>query len=533
MQILAGTTPTPDDIPSGPPGQYFQAIAGTSMASPHIAGSAILLQALHPDWSPGAIKSALMTTATTDVLKEDYATPADPFDFGAGRVDLTKAGAAPIVFEDSAENMVAIGQDPLTAIDVNIPSVNLPTMPGVVHVVRTARNVTTKTYDFKASVAAPDGTQIRVVPSHGRIRAGESKRFDIFISSNAPTGQYFGEIRFGGRNTPDVHLPVAFFNRQGQVTLSQDCTPASIPSLGTTTCTVTAANENFGDTTVGVGTTVDNGLRIVGASGAKVSNNGRLATAGPVLLAGKHDATPSIAPGVSPAGYLPLDRFGVTPIPVGDEQSLNFNVDDFVFGGQTFNRIGVTSNGYLVLGGTTSSQQIDFLPQTLPDPAPPNGVLAPYWTDLNGVDGDGNAAPGVFAGSLTDGTNSWTVIEWRLYVWGTSDLRVMQVWIGSNGVEDVSFTFDPATTIGQDTPPGYGLTVGAENISGTGGGQIVGPPLEDYVITTTPGQPGESLSYSLQVRGTSRGTHTVRSAMTSDVVSGLTVVSSTVTVTRR
>ena len=53
------------------------------------------------------------------------------------------------------------------------------------------------------------------------------------------------------------------------------------------------------------------------------------------------------------------------------------------------------------------------------------------------------------------------------------------------------------------------------------------------MITTTPGQPGESLSYSLQVRGTSRGTHTVRSAMTSDVVSGLTVVSSTVTVTRR
>ena len=44
-----------------------------------------------------------MTTATTDVVKEDHVTPADPFDFGAGRVDLTKAGAAPIVFEDSAD----------------------------------------------------------------------------------------------------------------------------------------------------------------------------------------------------------------------------------------------------------------------------------------------------------------------------------------------------------------------------------------------------------------------------------------------
>ena len=52
VQILAGTTPTPDDVAGGPPGQYFQAIAGTSMSSPHIAGSAILLQALHPTGRP-------------------------------------------------------------------------------------------------------------------------------------------------------------------------------------------------------------------------------------------------------------------------------------------------------------------------------------------------------------------------------------------------------------------------------------------------------------------------------------------------
>ena len=53
VQILAGHTPTPESIVEGPPGEYFQAIAGTSMSSPHIAGSAILLAALNPDLDAG------------------------------------------------------------------------------------------------------------------------------------------------------------------------------------------------------------------------------------------------------------------------------------------------------------------------------------------------------------------------------------------------------------------------------------------------------------------------------------------------
>ena len=160
--------------------------------------------------------------------------------------------------------------------------------------------------------------------------------------------------------------------------------------------------------------TVSSGLKITGATGATVSPNGKTASAGPELVEGELDATPAIAPGDTPAGgFLDLALFGIGPIPVGDESIVNFNVPGFVFGGVTYNQIGVTSNGYAVVGGGVASD-VDFLPQTLPDPARPNGVLAPYWTDL-----DGTGAEGIRAGTLTDGVNTWIVIQWDVLLFGS------------------------------------------------------------------------------------------------------------------
>jgi len=55
VQILAGNTGYSTDVSYGPDGNLFQAIAGTSMSSPHIAGSGALIKALHPNWTPGQI----------------------------------------------------------------------------------------------------------------------------------------------------------------------------------------------------------------------------------------------------------------------------------------------------------------------------------------------------------------------------------------------------------------------------------------------------------------------------------------------
>ena len=521
VQILAGMTPTPESPVEGPPGEYFQSIAGTSMSSPHVAGAAILLADAHPSWTPGQIKSALMTTAVEDVLKEDLTTPADPLDMGAGRIDVDDASGAPLTFDEDAEAYFAMGGDPLAAIHLNVPSINAPVMPGQVTTTRTFTNTTGGKLDVSLSADAPAGSTITVSPSKIKLDAGRSATFSVTISSDAPLGeQQFGSIELAVKKGATLHLPVAFVHAQGDVALTQSCTPDTIAPTGLSECDVVATNLGFDDQTVSLSSAVNNKLKIVGADGATVSTNGKTATGPTVTLAGAQSGVPSVAPGASVAGYLPLDLFGIAPIAMGDEDIVNFNVPAFRYNGVTYTTIGVDSNGYLVAGGGSSEDNNCCNLPSGPDAAPPNNVLAPFWTDL-----DGTGAPGIFAGTLTDGVDTWLVIEHRVRVWGTTDLRRFQVWIGVNGVQDISYTYSAA----QADPAGQDFLVGAENDQGQGDMEAV-LPTEDLVVTSTDPVPGDSVSYSLTVRGQDVGTGVVTTTMDADGTLGRTVVKSSITI---
>ncbi|SNS09229.1 PA domain-containing protein [Streptosporangium subroseum] len=527
LHILAGQTPTLEDPAGGPQGNLYQVIAGTSMSSPHVAGASALVFALHPTWTPGQVKSALETTAKTSVTKQDRVTPADPFDFGGGRIDLTKAGDPGLTLNETAENFAASANDELNRIDLNLPSVNAPIMPGLITAKRTFTNVTDKTLTFTATGTTVSGANITVLPPLFSVKAGKTANLSVVITApDLPEGQYFGQVNLkqvGG--TRNLHLPVAFVRKEGAVPIDQTCAPATIPrNTGESTCTVSVKNDTLQDAEVTALSTLDSKLRLNSVTGATKIGS-QIATVKTTLAARQPDR-PGIAPsgGSGPAPYLPLDAFGIAPTPIGDEDALNFTVPPFQYAGKTYTRIGIVSNGYTIPGGSTGSTDIDFAPQTLPNPAPPNNVLAPYWTDL-----DGTGAPGVFVGTLTDGVNDWLVVEWRLNLFGTADTKVFQQWIGLNGAEDITYTYDPGNLPGEP-PASYGLTVGAENAEGTAGGQITGPPTEDLRVTSTPGAPGGTLTYTMKVKGVTKGTGTVTTGTSTPQVKGLTIEVDKITV---
>lgn len=86
----------------------FDMIQGTSMASPHLAGAAALVRAVHPEWTATQVQSAMQLTAKYDgQYKEDGVTMADAFDIGNGRIDLTAAANAAFVMDETPANFTA------------------------------------------------------------------------------------------------------------------------------------------------------------------------------------------------------------------------------------------------------------------------------------------------------------------------------------------------------------------------------------------------------------------------------------------
>ncbi len=181
-----------------------------------------------------------------------------------------------------------------------------------------------------------------------------------------------------------------------------------------------------------------------------------------VCLVGVSTATPAragsivVEPGSSIAGYIPLATFGLGAQTVPSDGLLDFTVPAFVFAGQTFHQVSMAENGYAVLGGAAADVGLN---QSLPDSTPPNAILAPFWTDLSGG--------GLRVAQLTDGISHWFVMDWMDMTMAGGAITSFEIWIGLNGVEDITFTYQGS---GVGALPSTGqLTIGAEDPAGLSG----------------------------------------------------------------
>ena len=177
----------------------FNIISGTSMSCPHISGLGALLRSAHPKWSPAAIRSALMTTATTldnskrTMLDAVSNLAATPYAFGSGFVQPEKATNPGLIYDltpqDHINFLCASGYtaqqmkvfdsrpNPCPAKPIRIEDFNYPSFTALFapktasgHLVKTFRrtltNVGVPSCAYKASVTnVPVGCSVTVHPS--------------------------------------------------------------------------------------------------------------------------------------------------------------------------------------------------------------------------------------------------------------------------------------------------------------------------------------------------------------------------------
>jgi subtilisin family serine protease len=524
IQILAGHSPDHIGTVGGPPGELFQAIAGTSMSSPHAAGVAALIKATHPEWTPGQIKSAMMTSARRDVLKEDGVTKTDPFDDGAGSIRGRWAVDVGLTFDVTADEYFASADDELGRIHLNLPSINVPSFLGSITTTRTAFNVTREDLTFQAKSNTPSGASIIVSPEVFTVGPGETQELTITIEGpDVAEGQHFGEIRLMSKTEGirNLHLPVAFFKTVGQVQLSHTCEPESFPVGSHSDCDVTITNHAPVEANVSLDVTgPDSGISIENVSDPGVPTENGFTFDG-TLTESQAPTIDAIAEGGSPYGYQSLAEICV-PVPcnvvgVGDETLINFDVDPFLYGSESYNVVAMTSNGYAVAGEGTS-EDLDYVPQVLPNSVRPNNVLGPFWTDL-----DPSAGGTLYAAIVTDGVDNWIILEWENVPTYSdhSQIHTFQLWLQTTGgVESNTFEYFLVME-----PDGVGLTVGAENRLGTSGAMLgVAPVAGDaFHVETSPAPPGGAVSITYDAVGEAAGSYDIEARLESDVDNGVAI----------
>ncbi|KAJ1269895.1 hypothetical protein BS78_06G013300 [Paspalum vaginatum] len=206
--------------------------SGTSMACPHVSGVVALLKSIHSDWSPAALKSALMTTALSTDNTElpiqadgNLAKIGNPFDYGAGFVNPSKADDPGLIYDIDPSDylkffycMGGLGANDNCTIssasvaDLNLPSIAIPNLKTSETVMRTVTNVDQPDAVYRALFQPPPGVEMSIEPSvlmFSKERKVQS--FEVtFKAMRKIQGDYtFGSLTWHDGGSHWVRIPIA------------------------------------------------------------------------------------------------------------------------------------------------------------------------------------------------------------------------------------------------------------------------------------------------------------------------------------
>ncbi|KAF5820964.1 putative tripeptidyl-peptidase II [Helianthus annuus] len=207
----------------------YNILSGTSMSCPHVAGVVGLLKSIHPDWSPAAIKSAIMTTAN---IKDNNGSPmldenkneANPFSRGAGDIDPNRAMNPGLVYDSTVNDYLdflctrgynksiiqKFSDHPYqcpennSILDFNYPSITVHKLNGTVTVTRRLTNVGPPGM-YTVRVKSPAGISVDVKPNILVFeKKGEVQKFELTMKADGTSvirDYVFGElIWFNGKH---------------------------------------------------------------------------------------------------------------------------------------------------------------------------------------------------------------------------------------------------------------------------------------------------------------------------------------------
>ncbi|MEP6503572.1 MAG: S8 family serine peptidase [Betaproteobacteria bacterium] len=217
-QLSAGT------LQAGPAWASYD---GTSMATPHVTGIALLLKQAHPTWSPAAIKSAMMTTAF-DTLDDGLTGMQNgklPWSQGSGFISPNKAIDPGLVYDMGKADFVkyqCLTQKALVSaadcstygtldqsFNLNLPTITVGVMTGPTTVKRSVTNVGTSSATY-TSTAAVTSLGVAVTPASLTLAPGATGNFTVTLTPTASTPKFtwlYGSLNWTD-GTHVVHSPV-------------------------------------------------------------------------------------------------------------------------------------------------------------------------------------------------------------------------------------------------------------------------------------------------------------------------------------